>query len=142
MGSSEFTSRYTAQVTEDTAFVPAGVVATRPFVAETLPDAGLPADRPQAELTSASVAAAATATAQRFRLQRIVPPRYRSTRPVRSTVLLVHDLAPDPGLGDHGLTDLLYREVGQVGIHDREVGVETLPNRARHRIEAVHPGAT
>src|SRR5690242_21864833 len=124
MGSSEFTSRYTAQVTEDTAFVPAGVVATSPLVAETLPDAGLPADRPQAEPTSASVAAATTATAQRFRLQRIVPPRYRSTRPGRSSVLLIHDLAPDPGLAHHALTDLLCRKVGQVGVHDREVGVE------------------
>src|SRR5690348_6156444 len=94
MGSSEFTSRYTAQVTEDTAVLPAGVVVTSPLVAETLPDAGLPADRPQAELTSASVAAAATATAQRFRLPRICPPRYRSTRPGRSSVLLIHGFRP------------------------------------------------
>src|SRR5690349_5069596 len=114
MGSSEFTSRYTAQVTEDTAVLPGGVVATSPLVAETLPDAGFPADRPQAELTSASVAAAATAIAQRLRLQPIVPPRYRSTRPGQSSVLLIHDLAPDPGLGEHGLPVPQCRHVGPV----------------------------
>src|SRR6516165_3169819 len=95
MGSSEFTSRYTAQVTEDTGAVPAGVVVTSPLVAETLPDAGLPADRPQAEPTSTSVAAAAAATAQRFCLQLILPPPYRSTR--RGAELGVADTRPGPG---------------------------------------------
>src|SRR5712691_10166540 len=84
MGSSEFTSRYTAQVTEKTAAVPAGVVVTRPLVAETLPAAGLPADRPQAE--PASPRATAAATAVMILVERAISPphaalpRYRKLR--------------------------------------------------------------
>src|ERR1700757_423180 len=80
MGSSELTSRYTAQVTEDTAAVPGGVVVTSPLVAETLPAAGLPADRPQAELTSASATAPATAAMTLCR-RTISPPQAGPARP-------------------------------------------------------------
>ena len=56
MGSSDITSRLVAQTTEGTGLVPGGVIVTRPLVGEILPDddvLDVPADRPQAEVTSA-----------------------------------------------------------------------------------------
>src|SRR5712691_11431884 len=97
MGSSEFTSRYTAQVSEETAAVPAGVVVTRPFGAETLPAAGLPADRPQAEPASASDSATATAV-MIFVLPTISPPHAR--RPRLGGLALVNEPAAYPRLHD------------------------------------------
>src|SRR5437667_6576596 len=123
MGSSEFTSRYTAHVTEDTAVVPGGVVATSPLVGETVPGAVLPADRPQAETTSGSVTAAAAMTVQGFRLQPMCPPRYDFIPAGgMNSLLLIHDPALDPGLDHRCLADLIVGQARTVGGEEGECG--------------------
>src|SRR5580693_1467978 len=65
---------------DDTGLVPVGVVATRPLVAEMLPDAAFPpADLPQPEATSANTATTAAAV-HMPRLPAISPPAHALPR--------------------------------------------------------------
>src|ERR1700735_5038662 len=149
---------------DDTGLVPVGVVATRPLVAEMLPDAAFPpADLPQPEATSANTATTAAAASP-------PPPppqpegherEYRNDgcrRPHASSAghfsscscaapatagwsLLVRELAPDPGRGDRRTADLVVADAAEIGVDDREVRVHALPDRPGCRLQAVGPGA-
>src|SRR6202050_517625 len=69
---------------DDTGLVPVGVVATRPLVAEMLPDAAFPpADLPQPEATSANTATTAAAV-HMPRLPAICPPAHALRPPPRA----------------------------------------------------------
>src|ERR1700733_11192880 len=113
---------------DDTGLVPVGVVATRPLVAEMLPDAAFPpADLPQPEATSANTETTAAA-APMPRLPALSPPAHAHRRP------------PDPGMGARRTADVVVADSAEIGVDDREVRVHALPDRAGRRLYAVGPG--
>src|SRR3954470_17541760 len=112
MGSREFTSRYTAQVADETGFVPGVVVVTNPFsgLAFSL-GLGFPAERPQAVISAMADTAESAATAVRMRGM------------VFSLLLrLVHEPAPDPCLIDMDCVDVRRIDMGQIGVDNGQVG--------------------
>src|SRR5580692_4566935 len=119
---------------DDTGLVPVGVVATRPLVAEMLPDAAFPpADLPQPEATSANAATTAAAV-HMPRLRAISPPAYALRPATAGWSLLVSELAPYPGRGYRCAADLVVTDVAQVGVDDGEVCFHALANRAGGRV--------
>src|ERR1700710_610430 len=99
---------------EETCLVPGAVVVTSPLRGSILPLVLVlfPAERPQAASTATADTAAAATPARRLR-----------TIGAPSSVRIVDEASTDPGLLDLDGADVLGRDVGEVGVDDREVGI-------------------
>jgi hypothetical protein len=134
MGSSDITSRFVAQTTDDTGLAAAGVMATKPLTGETLPG-GEFADRPQ-EATSAHAAAAMI-------IHRVGRASVLTRRPIPATCLdAALALCPvNPSLTDgvtchHPAPDLTYGDGNQTNRRCEQVkphpGTPSVPPQTAH----------